>query len=224
MKLCYTLYNICYIFNLIKKQKHEYIVIYAYKKNHSYLSILTCISYFRVMWKHQDPNPTAANKSNLWLAQKSTCKAFRCNNLNAWTLMEKKKIRTSASHSRNKTSIFHSLLLYTSVTGDVLEFGSYGGVGVLFPSSRYCLLWIGVISMGIGAEGTQNEWNVIILFLFSSAFLIWSTLRLICPNPSITQSITELLVLLKTWDISAYCPVSKGKFYKELFVSSRSRT
>jgi len=37
------------------------------------------------------------------------------------------------------------------------------------------------------------------------------------------QIIIQLLVLLKACDISAYCPVLKGKFYKELFVSSRSR-
>ena len=65
----------------------------------------------------------------------------------------------------DKIPIFHSLLLYTLVTSNVLEFMFFWGVGVLFASSQYGLLWTGVISED-GSGGNPEWMNIIILFLF----------------------------------------------------------
>lgn len=96
---------------LTRCTSYIYRVSQAHTMSHSYLSILTCISYFRVMWKHQDPSPTAENKSKPWLMSKSTCETFRYINWNAWTSLGKKKIKTSVSPFRDNPPIFQSLLL-----------------------------------------------------------------------------------------------------------------
>lgn len=108
-------------------------------------------------------------------------------------LNSEKEIRISAFHCRDIPPIFHSLLLFILVTNEIPEFmGLWVWVSSLSPLNTVSYE-LAVISKRRGAEGAQNEWNIIHKFTFFLLFFkILSKLRFLCSSPSIRQSIIQV--------------------------------